>query len=164
MNNRGNADFHQMVADIASITRKEAKTVNLGIMYGMGRKKLAGVMDITEEDAKVLLSKYHDRVPFVKGIADMTADRASKKGVIRTWLGRKCHFDMWEPVKYGTGRPLKYKEAVHEYNGEVKRAFVYKALNKLIQGSAADMTKKVLMARMLLLKRIVMGMLTFIRR
>ena len=49
---------------------------------------------------------------------------------------------MWEPVKYGTGRPLKYKEAVHEYNGEVKRAFVYKALNKLIQGSAADMTKK----------------------
>jgi DNA polymerase I-like protein with 3'-5' exonuclease and polymerase domains len=49
---------------------------------------------------------------------------------------------MWEPLKYGTGRPLKHKEAVHEYNGEIKRAFVYKALNKLIQGSAADMTKQ----------------------
>ncbi len=49
---------------------------------------------------------------------------------------------MWEPLKYGTGRPMKYKEAVHEYNGEIKRAFVYKALNKLIQGSAADMTKQ----------------------
>ena len=49
---------------------------------------------------------------------------------------------MWEPLKYGMGRPMKYKEAVHEYNGEIKRAFVYKALNKLIQGSAADMTKQ----------------------
>jgi len=49
---------------------------------------------------------------------------------------------MWEPLKYGTGRPLKHKEAVHEYNGEIKRAFVYKSLNKLIQGSAADMTKQ----------------------
>ena len=52
MYQKGNADFHQMVADLADITRKEAKTVNLGIMYGMGRKKLAGVMDIDEEQAK----------------------------------------------------------------------------------------------------------------
>jgi len=144
MYNSGNADFHQMVADIASITRKEAKTVNLGIMYGMGRKKLAGVMDITEEDAKVLLSKYHDRVPFVKGIADMTADRASKKGVIRTWLGRKCHFDMWEPKSFGYNKAMKLEDAVEEYGGRgmIRRAFTYKALNKLIQGSSADQTKK----------------------
>jgi DNA polymerase-1 len=67
---------------------------------------------------------------------------ATQKGYIKTLLGRRCHFDMWEPLRYGTGRPMKYNEAIHEYNGEIKRAFVYKALNKLIQGSAADMTKK----------------------
>ena len=51
MYHEGNADFHQMVADMAGVSRKEAKTVNLGIMYGMGKKKLAGVLDITEDDA-----------------------------------------------------------------------------------------------------------------
>ena len=93
----GDADFHQMVADIAGISRKQAKTVNLGIMYGMGRGKLAGVMDITQEEAKELLSQYHDKVPFVKGMADLAMKQAENNGHIRTWLGRKCRFDMWEP-------------------------------------------------------------------
>ena len=111
MYKEGNADFHQMVADLAEITRKEAKTVNLGIMYGMGRKKLAGVMDIEEEEAKTLLEKYHERVPFVKGIADLAADTASTNGAIRTWLGRKCRFDMWEPKSFGYNKAMKLEEA-----------------------------------------------------
>ena len=86
MYHEGNADFHQMVADMAEIPRKEAKTVNLGIMYGMGKKKLANVLDITEEEATSLLNKYYERVPFVKGLADMTSRYASDRGVIRTWL------------------------------------------------------------------------------
>ena len=133
-----------MVADLASITRKEAKTVNLGIMYGMGRKKLAGVLDVTEDEAKSLLEKYHDRVPFVKGIADLATDQAQKNGVIRTWMGRKCHFDMWEPKSFGYNKALKLEDAIEEYGsrGMIRRAFTYKALNKLIQGSSADQTKK----------------------
>ena len=144
MYHEGNADFHQMVADLADITRKEAKTVNLGIMYGMGRKKLAGVMDIDEAEAKSLLDKYHERVPFVKGIADLAADTASKNGSIRTWLGRKCRFDMWEPRSFGFNKAMKLEEAIKEYGGKgmMRRAFTYKALNKLIQGSSADQTKK----------------------
>ena len=144
MYHQGNADFHQMVADLADITRKEAKTVNLGIMYGMGRKKLAGVMDIDEIEAKALLEKYHERVPFVKGIADLAADTASKNGSIRTWLGRKCRFDMWEPRSFGFNKAMKLEEAIKEYGGKgmIRRAFTYKALNKLIQGSSADQTKK----------------------
>jgi DNA polymerase I-like protein with 3'-5' exonuclease and polymerase domains len=144
MYHQGNADFHQMVADLADITRKEAKTVNLGIMYGMGRKKLAGVMDIDEAEAKSLLDKYHERVPFVKGIADLAADTASKNGSIRTWLGRKCRFDMWEPRSFGFNKAMKLEEAIKEYGGKgmIRRAFTYKALNKLIQGSSADQTKK----------------------
>jgi DNA polymerase I-like protein with 3'-5' exonuclease and polymerase domains len=144
MYQNGNADFHQMVADMAEIPRKEAKTVNLGIMYGMGKKKLANVLDITEEDATSLLNKYYDRVPFVKGLADMTSRYASERGVIRTWLGRKCRFDMWEPVSYSYNRPLPQEEAMKEYGskGRIRRAFTYKALNRLIQGSSADQTKK----------------------
>ena len=144
MYQQGNADFHQMVADLADITRKEAKTVNLGIMYGMGRKKLAGVMDIDEMEAKSLLEKYHERVPFVKGIADLAAATASKSGSIRTWLGRKCRFDMWEPKSFGYNKAMKLEDAIKEYGGKgmIRRAFTYKALNKLIQGSSADQTKK----------------------
>ena len=144
MYQEGNADFHQMVADLADITRKEAKTVNLGIMYGMGRKKLAGVMDIDEMEAKSLLEKYHERVPFVKGIADLASATASKSGSIRTWLGRKCRFDMWEPKSFGYNKAMKIEDAIKEYGGKgmIRRAFTYKALNKLIQGSSADQTKK----------------------
>jgi len=144
MYHAGNADFHQMVADIAGISRKEAKTVNLGIMYGMGKKKLAGVMDISEDDATSLLHKYHENVPFVKGIADATMNRASDVGSIRTYLGRKCRFDMWEPKSYGYNKALKLEEAIKVYGGRgmIRRAFTYKALNRLIQGSSADQTKK----------------------
>ena len=144
MYHEGNADFHQMVADMAEIPRKEAKTVNLGIMYGMGKKKLANVLDITEEEATSLLNKYYERVPFVKGLADMTSRYAADRGVIRTWLGRKCRFDMWEPVSYSYNKPLPQEQAVKEYGGKgrIRRAFTYKALNRLIQGSSADQTKK----------------------
>ena len=136
----GNADFHQMVADMAGVTRKEAKTVNLGIMYGMGRKKLGITLDISEEEARVLLAEYHTKVPFVKNMADLAANTASEHGVVRTWLGRKCHFNMWEPRSYEFNRALPLEEAAKEYGGRgmIRRAFTYKALNRLIQGSSAD--------------------------
>ena len=140
----GDADFHQMVADLAGISRKEAKTVNLGIMYGMGKKKLAGTLDISEEDATVLLAQYNDKVPFVRGIADMASQQAEKVGHIRTYLGRKCRFNMWEPKAYGYHKAMKLEDAAKEYGGRqaIRPAFTYKALNKLIQGSSADQTKK----------------------
>ena len=141
---KGDADFHQIVADMAGISRKEAKTVNLGVMYGMGKKRLANAMSMTDEQAEELLREYHYNIPFVKGIADMTMQRASDVGHIRTWLGRKCRFDLWEPKSFGYSKPMKLAEAAKEYGGKgrIRRAFTYKALNKLIQGSSADQTKK----------------------
>jgi DNA polymerase-1 len=138
----GDADFHQEVANLVDIDRKTAKTIGLGIMYGMGKGKLADQLAVTVDEASDILSKFNTYAPFVRELADSVMRSANQKGYIKTLLGRRCHFDMWEPLKYGMGRPMKYREAVHEYNGEIKRAFVYKALNKLIQGSAADMTKK----------------------
>ena len=143
--NTGDVDLHQMVADLAGISRKEAKTVNLGIMYGMGVGKLANQLDIPKEEARSLMDKHEGKVPFVKSLAEVAAQRASKFGQIRTLLGRKCRFPLWEPRQFGTGKPLPYEEAHKEYGPLIKRAFTYKALNRLIQGSAADQTKKAML-------------------
>ena len=138
----GDPDFHQMVADMAGITRKSAKTVNLGIMYGMGKGKLANTLDITNDEATKLLNNYHMKVPFVKGLADQVALRASQNGKIRTMSGRQCRFEMWEPDSFGYNKPMPREQAEKEYGMGIRRAFTYKALNRLIQGSAADQTKQ----------------------
>jgi len=136
-----NVDLHQMVADIAGISRKQAKVVNLGIMYGMGKGKLANQLGISVEEAEELLATHHQRVPFVKGLAEIATQQADKYGTIRTLLGRKCRFHLWEP-KFGYKKPLPLEEARKEYGFALRRAFTYKALNKLIQGSAADQNKQ----------------------
>jgi DNA polymerase I-like protein with 3'-5' exonuclease and polymerase domains len=140
----GDADLHQMVADMAQISRREAKSINLGIMYGMGAAKLADQLSITKEKAKELMQLHQEKVPFVKSLAEAASRQAERQGKIRTVLGRLCRFDMWEPRSFGYNKPLKYEEAVREYGtvGQgIRRAFTYKALNRLIQGSAADQTK-----------------------
>jgi DNA polymerase I-like protein with 3'-5' exonuclease and polymerase domains len=141
---RGDVDLHQMVADLAGISRKEAKVVNLGIMYGMGVGKLGAQLDISSDQAKTLIARHREKVPFVKQLATIASHRAEDQGQIRTLLGRKCRFHLWEPKTFGYNKPLPLEEAKKEYGNinNLKRAFTYKALNKLIQGSAADQTKK----------------------
>ena len=68
--------------------------------------------------------------------------RAQDSGKIRTLLGRLCRFHLWEPNQFGIHKALPHDQALMEHGPGIKRAFTYKALNKLIQGSAADMTKK----------------------
>ena len=137
------ADFHSMVAHIADIPRGQAKTINLGLFYGMGKAKLQAQLGVTDQVAKDLLATYHHRVPFVKQLIHHTMDRAQQRGWIRTILGRKCRFNMWEPATFGMHKPQTFEEASMEHGSRnIKRAFTYKALNKLIQGSAADMTKQ----------------------
>ena len=139
---KGDVDLHQMVADMAGISRKEAKTVNLGIMYGMGVGKLANQLSITDDEAKQLLETHRQKVPFVKQLASIATQQGSTKGQIRTLLGRKCRFHLWEPRSFGYNKPLPHDQAQAEYGMGIRRAFTYKALNKLIQGSAADQTKQ----------------------
>ena len=140
-------DFHTMVAEMAGIGRKQAKVINLGMMYGMGVNKLSEQLDIPVDEAKTIIRQYHSRVPFVKGLMTGVQNRLndqSSSGSIRSILGRKCRFDLWEPDTFGMNKALPYREAVQEY-GEttrLKRAYTYKALNRLIQASAADMTKQ----------------------
>jgi DNA polymerase I-like protein with 3'-5' exonuclease and polymerase domains len=144
--NAGDADFHQVVADMAGIERKQAKTINLGLMYGMGKNKLMAELGLMKESAEKLIRQYHSKAPFVKQLMDNVSRKANDRGKIRTLLGRACHFDLWQPVQFGVFKPLPLEQARKEYDEPLKRAFTYKALNKLIQGSAADMTKKSMVA------------------
>ena len=140
--NDGEADFHQIVAEMASIPRSQAKTINLGLFYGMGKNKLQAELGISKEDANDLFKLYHDKVPFVKMLMESVMSRAQDKGRVRTLLGRRCRFNLWEPNQFGIHKALSHEDALAEHGPGIKRAFTYKALNKLIQGSAADMTKK----------------------
>ena len=139
------ADFHQIVADMAGIDRKKAKMINLGLSYGMGRQKLTMSLGISEVEAEQLFARYHKRVPFIRGLTNACMRKASNKGFITTLLGRRCRFNLYEP-QGERGIPLPYDQAVAKWGERgLVRAYTYKALNRLIQGSAADMTKRAML-------------------
>ena len=144
-----NTDFHQMVADMAKIDRKSAKTIGLGLMYGMGKNKLAVQLDLPLTEASELIENFHQNVPFLKGTVNAVMKRIehpASSGSIRTLLGRKCRFPLWEPSEWGVNKALPREQAIMEYGQRIKRAGTYKGLNRLIQGSAADQTKAAMVA------------------
>lgn len=149
-----NTDYHQMVADMAGIERKKAKTINLGLAYGMGGAKLAKSLGLPTEyfekngkkievagpQAKAVLDQYHSSVPFIKQLSDIYMRQADKDGHIVTLAGRKCRFPYYEPIN--GGRAMLYQQAGSEHGFEkIKRAYTYQALNRKIQGGSADMIK-----------------------
>ena len=167
-------DFHKIVAEMAKIPRSQAKTINLGLFYGMGKAKLQGELGVSKEKSEELFTKYHSEAPFVKQLMNKVMKAAEARGQIKTLLGRRCRFPKYEPVLRGADwgtyvppedheRMLELQEMgphLKDFEGNIvkdksgkpkrnywhqnstRRAFTYKALNKLIQGSAADMTKK----------------------
>jgi DNA polymerase I-like protein with 3'-5' exonuclease and polymerase domains len=148
-NENPRTDFHQMVADLAGIPRKQAKVIALGLMYGMGKGKLAASLDLSAEEASELIAKFHSNVPFLKGTINAVMKRIehpASNGSIRTLLGRRCRFNLWEPMEFGINKALPREQAVLEYGQRIKRAYTYKGLNRLIQGSAADQTKAAMVA------------------
>jgi DNA polymerase I-like protein with 3'-5' exonuclease and polymerase domains len=193
-----NADFHQIVADLAKIPRKQAKTINLGLFYGMGKGKLQNELNLDQKQATNLLKLYHEKIPFIKELSDNLKNFAERERLIYTLEDRFCRFNFYESTnkkwdnnirKFEEWDPkakeIKQKDGTITYEGawvtpkllsekdawdkfknefnsksskkieahtEQERqmyfnnyyvpAFTYKALNRLIQGSAADMTKK----------------------
>jgi len=192
------ADFHKIVADMAQIPRPMAKTINLGLFYGMGKNKLAQQLSLDYSEANEIFKKYHEKVPFVKELSYDLQEYARRNKFLYTIGDRFCRFDKWEPMaKKWNATDKKFVIIVEEdkkddkgkvekdEDGKVKRitvekpvpflseddaknhykislsdkgyppdkqckyfenhyqpAFIYRALNKLVQGSAADMTKK----------------------
>lgn len=160
-------DSHQATADLITnmkgnilgstnkIRRQAAKTINLGKAYVMGLKKLAMNLGISEEEAKPIVEAYDQGVPHVKAFQKFAARQAEIKGFVKTILGRKLHFPFWEPkLPFGDSRLVKpvtleqakllQNDPTNDvwHNRLLRRAKTYKAINSIIQGSAADMTKK----------------------
>ena len=178
-------DFHALVAKMAKITRKQAKTINLGLFYGMGKNKLAKSLELDDEESKELFDQYHRQVPFVRELSNGLQRFAERNKNIFTLEDRFCRFNKWEPIdkewdkekgifvyseyeeingkKQIVKNPvpiMDLKQAKDHYLADRSRslakndpnyeyfekhyrpAFTYKALNRLIQGSAADMTKR----------------------
>ena len=162
--------LHKTYTDIelkiaAKNFRPKAKSIGLGVMYGSGNAKVAEEMTkkgypMTIVEAKGIRENIYAGVPFLDDLNRRLMKKAADRGYIRTILGRRGHFDLWEcPIwdkeekeKVGVEN-LNFKtrqEAYAWYNKNKdnyqsiqppKRAYTYKALNKYIQGSSADQTK-----------------------
>lgn len=133
-----NTDFHQVVADMAGISRSDAKTVNFGIAYGEGIPKLIKSLNLTQEEGEAFMRKYHYNAPFMKPLSQHYTMQAAKEGYIRTILNRKRRFDTWELTDRRTRETVYFRER----RPGTRRAFTHAALNYRIQGSAADIMKK----------------------
>ena len=137
-------DFHDMVADMCRIDRTPAKEINFGLAYSMGKETLAQKLNRTLAEAEELFQQYHSKLSFVKDLQKATTQVASNRGWLKTILGRKARFPFWEPKNWDEGRnqtPLTEAKARDKWK-QIRRAFTHKALNSLIQGSAADIMKK----------------------
>lgn len=136
-------DYHQLVADMAGISRKQAKILNLGLAYGMGQAKLGDQLGLPKHEAEKVYKQYHENVPFIKALGEECMRIATVRGYVKTILGRRRRFQLFGPPKYSPGLlPLKRALAEEKYGPLLKRYFVHKAMNAVIQGSSADMIKK----------------------
>jgi DNA polymerase-1 len=123
-------DFHKYIGEISGlyeeygedIGRKYAKNCSFGLGYGMQLQTMTETFGWSKEEAERITMLYHDGAPFVRATMDKVSDVIVKRGYIRTLAGRHCR--------------------LRKYNGRTDTRSAYKGFNKLIQGSAADMTKK----------------------
>lgn len=161
-------DFHNMVVAITGIVRRKAKDVNFAKAFGAGPPKFAEMVGITLEEAKVQMKEYDDKLPFVSRLAEFCQKVADRRGYIKMIDGARGRFDRWEPrwldwdkvkAQQAHRRELGLGEAdmgacdidlankrrddpEHPWYGQkLRRAFTHKAMNKLIQGSAARQMK-----------------------
>lgn len=124
-------DYHQAIADMTGLDRAYAKGLNFGLAYGQGIDLLCKNLNVERDVGQGIIDNYHSQSPFIRQLAQQATAKASEKGEIKTLLGRKRRFNAWE----------KRGEIFQEEVPGSRRAFTHKALNALIQGSAADVMK-----------------------
>lgn len=147
-NENPDIDYHEMTRELVHrqagilLDRRPIKNINFGLIYGMGVEKLSADLGLTTKKGRELFASYHKGVPFAKATMDACSEEALATGTITTILGRKSRFDLWEPMGWGAESvALPYEKAILSY-GQIRRAYTHKALNRRLQGSAADLLKK----------------------
>ncbi|OQX49814.1 MAG: DNA polymerase I [Epsilonproteobacteria bacterium 4484_20] len=126
---RNGTDIHMATAvklfgeEEAKAKRNFAKSVNFGLLYGMGPKKLSDELGITSAEAREIISSYFASFPTVRNFLEGIQERVKIDGYVETLLKRRRIFD--------------YENA----NGMQKAAFMRESVNTVFQGSAADLIK-----------------------
>lgn len=138
-----NPDFHTLGAGLLGLSRKEAKDLNQGMTYRMGADKLAFTLNMSQEEAGERWHLYHEKIPYISGIARYAERRAKDHGYIRMIDGARGHYPLWQP-KRSRGEGAAYRaDAEKRWSGQtLERAFCYQAGNRLVQGSASRQTKR----------------------
>lgn len=134
---------HLLVSDVTGldIPRKPIKAINFGFIYGMGVPKLVASTGLDTETGHMLYGAYHKATPYAKATMDACSQEVASTGIITTILGRRSRFDLWKRVGDRKSTPLPYNIALNKY-GSIERDGLHKALNRRLQGSAADQMKK----------------------
>lgn len=147
-------DYHLFVMELIErmtgikLERAAVKNINFGIIYGMALPALAKLLKRPKKQASVLLDSYHEAIPYARATMDECSNEAHRLGYVTTVLGRRSQFPQWGPKRsggraryYGAGMP--YEEACAEWGPyNIERQFTHAALNRKLQGSAADIMKK----------------------
>lgn len=148
-NNDPSTDYHNMVMEMTGLERDPAKTINFGLAYGMKEKTLALQMGMSVEGVQPLLELYNRSVPWVSDLFDYVQRVARERGYIKTLLGRRAHFNLWESRDWNTKMEdgaMPYDKAVEKYGQRgIIRADTRKGMSRVIQGGAADIMKKAMM-------------------
>ena len=124
-----NLDIHYQTAvkifgaELAKEKRNIAKSINFGLLYGMGSKKLGDTLGIPSKEAKLYIDSYFEAFKSVKDYLKSIEDFAYTNGYVKTLLNRKRLFDF------------------DSANAMMKAAYLREAVNTLFQGSAADLIK-----------------------
>lgn len=134
-----NTDYHRVIAEMAAISRDEAKTINFGLAYGEGAEKLARALGLSLAGGEAFLKSYHRLVPFMRPLSGLFMSQANRRGWIETLMHRRRRFETWELTKWVKGKKESIFSQTHRAGW--KRAFTYAALNARVQGSAADVMK-----------------------
>ena len=158
-------DFHDLAATLTKLPRRKAKDVNFAKAFGAGVPKFALMTGMTLEEAQSTMEEYDRLLPFISRLGEFCKNRADQYGYIKLLDKARRHFDRWEPrwtdfkiVQEFRGRgldpklnPTSIEEARarvadddHPWSGRIRRAGTHKAMNSLIQGSAARQTKLVM--------------------
>lgn len=159
-NNDPSIDYHDWCAKEAGTNRKKAKTINFGIIYGMGREKLSQSLGISFDEADRFLNVYLKELPFIRTTIKKASDIAQTRGYVRTLLNRRRRFDLWQPrdkelaerVSPSRNKQLLLNQIKNIVESSTKlgrtpkhgieRMATYKAFNAVDQGTAADIMKK----------------------